>query len=225
MKRSKRYKASSDVIKAEAVSLPEGLIAVKQNPVKFDAGIEVHIKLGIDPTKSEQIVRGTVSLPHGTGKTKKVVAFVNESKVAEAKAAGADMIGDDALIAEIKESGKCDFEVAVATPDMMKKLGPIAKTLGQQGLMPSPKTETVGDDVKAMITDMKGGKVAFRSDDGGNLHLLIGRVSFDDTKLMENLMTFVDAAKKLRPSDAKGEFMRTITLSSSMGPGVQIVIE
>lgn len=223
MSRSKRYKSASEKASEDAVySLEQAIQIVKQDPVKFDAGVEIHIHLGVDPSKSEQAVRGTVVLPHGTGKTKRVAAFVSPEREAEAKEAGADIIGNEALINEIKTSQKCDFDVAVATPDMMKKIGSIAKVLGQQGLMPSPKTETVGDDVKKMVSELKGGKVAFRSDDGGNVHLLVGRVSFDEKKLVENIKRFVHAVAKAKPSESKGIYLEKITLASSMGPGVRI---
>ncbi|MFH1426716.1 MAG: 50S ribosomal protein L1 [Candidatus Kerfeldbacteria bacterium] len=226
MARSKRYKEASGSIDATTqYSLEEGIKKVKENPVKFDAGIELHIRLGIDPSKSEQLVRGTVVLPHGSGKTKRVAAFVSPDKEAEAKEAGADIIGGDAVIEEIKTTGKCDFDVAVATPDMMKKLGPIAKTLGQQGLMPNPKTETVGPDVKKMVTELKGGKIAYRCDDGGNIHMLIGRVSFEDSALSENIQTVLESVAKVRPSEAKGTFMTAVYLSPSMGPSIKITVE
>lgn len=207
------------------MTLDEAIAAVKESPVKFDAGVEVHMHLGIDPKKSEQMVRGTVTLPHGTGKTKRVAAFVGPEVAAEAKEAGADLIGDDAVIAEIQKSGKCDFDIAVATPDMMKKLGPIAKTLGQQGLMPTPKTETVGTNVKQMVSELKKGKVAYRSDDGGNVHMLVGRVSFDANQLSENIRTVLESVRKAKPAEAKGIYMQTITLSSSMGPGIRVTVE
>lgn len=226
MKRSKRYKQAEEKIdKSLAYSLDEAIGFIKQDPVKFDAGVEIHIKLGIDPGKSEQLVRGTVVLPHGSGKTKSVAAFVAPDKEAEAKEAGADVIGTDEVIADIKKTGKCNFDVAVATPDMMKKLGPIAKILGQQGLMPNPKTETVGPDVKKMVSELKGGKVAFRSDDGGNVHLLVGRVNFEAEKLSENIRAFIKVVNKGRPAEAKGEFLVNTVLSSSMGPGIKVSVE
>lgn len=226
MARSKRYKeASGKFDNAQSYSLDEALQIVKQAPVKFDAGVEIHFNLGIDPSKSEQLVRGTVSLPHGTGKTKRVIAFVPEDREQEAKDAGADLIGNDEMIAQIKETGKCDFDVAVATPEMMKKIGPIAKTLGQQGLMPNPKTETVGPDVAKMVKEHKSGKIAFRSDNGGNVHLLVGRVSFDADKLKENIQKVIDVVKKSKPAESKGIFLQGIVLSTSMGPGVKVVAE
>ncbi|MBI2411106.1 MAG: 50S ribosomal protein L1 [Candidatus Kerfeldbacteria bacterium] len=226
MKRSKRYKSQVKKIEPlQVYTLDEALTFVKQDPVKFDAGVELHVKLGIDPKKSEQIVRGTVVLPNGSGKTKRVAAFVGADKEAEAREAGADVIGTEEVIAEIKQTGKCNFDVAVATPDMMKKLGQIAKILGQQGLMPNPKTETVGPDIKKMVKELKGGKVAYRSDDGGNVHMLIGRVSFGAEQLKENIMACVESVRKAKPAEAKGVYMKTGVLASSMGPGIRFNIE
>src|SRR3989339_124660 len=223
MKHSKRFKKSAE--KLTAGTKQEVLVALnllKENPVKFDAGIELHIKLGIDAKKSDQIVRGTVVLPHGNGKSRKVIAFVNTEKEAEAKSAGADIIGTTEVIAEIKKTGRCDFDVAVATPDMMKKLGPVAKILGQKGLMPNPKTETVGMDVKKMVTELKGGKIAFRSDDSGNVHFLVGRLSFAVEKTVENINAVIEAIKKAKPAEAKGVYLLNCTLASSMGPGISV---
>ncbi len=225
-KHSKRYKALADKIEATKVySLEEAVALIKEAPVKFDAGVEMHLRLGIDPKKSDQLVRSTVVLPHGTGKTKRVAAFVGPDKEAEAKAAGADVIGSDDLIAEIKATGKCDFDIAIATPDMMKKLGPIAKTLGQQGLMPNPKTETVGTDVTKMIGELKGGKTAFRSDDGANVHMLVGRVSFSAEQLVENMRAFIDVVRRAKPSDSKGQYFLGGSVASSMGPGISVSVE
>lgn len=226
MKRSKRYTAIAEKIEADKVySLEEAINLLKESPVKFDAGIELHMKLGTDPTKSEQVVRSTVVLPHGNGKTKRVVAFVSEAKEAEAKEAGADIIGNDAFIEEIKKTGKCDFDVAVATPEMMKKLGPIAKTLGQQGLMPNPKTETVGEDIARMVKDLKGGKIAYRSDDSANVHFLVGRVSFDAAQILENIRVVVESVKKAKPAEAKGQYIVSTTLAASMSPGIPVSVE
>lgn len=225
MKRSKRYKQQTEKIDADKTyTLTEALTILQEAPVKFDAGIELHIKLGIDTKKSDQVVKGTVVLPHGNGKTKKVMAFVSPEKEAEAKEAGADMIGNDEAIEEIKKTGKCDFDVAIATPDMMKKVAPIAKILGQKGLMPNPKTETVGPDVKKMITELKAGKTAYRSDDGGNVHFLVGRISFSEQQTAENITAVIDSVKKAKPAEAKGVYIQQTTVSSSMGPGVPVSI-
>jgi large subunit ribosomal protein L1 len=226
MSHSKRFQeAIAKIDRAKTYTVDEAIQFVKQNPVKFDAGVELHFKLGIDPKKSEQTVRSTLVLPHGTGKTLRVAAFVGPNQEAEATAAGADLIGTQEVIDKIKETGKCAFDVAVATPEMMKKIGPIAKILGQQGLMPSPKTETVGPDVKKMVSELKGGKVAFRSDDGGNLHFLVGRVSFPDEKLKANIQAVLDVVRKAKPAESKGIFLLNVVLSSSMGPGIKISAE
>jgi len=223
MAHSKRYKEVAKKVDAtKTYSLSEAIGLLKENPVKFDAGVELHIHLGIDASKSDQLVRSTVVMPHGTGKSKKVIAFVNPQHEAEAKAAGADIIGTDEVIAQIKATGKCQFDVAVATPDMMKKLGVIAKILGQQGLMPSPKTETVGPDVTKMVSELKGGKIAYRNDDGANVHVLVGRVSFDEKKLSENITAVIDSVKKAKPQTSKGAYLKLVVLASSMGPGLKV---
>ncbi len=226
MKRSKRYTDAADKFdSSNTYTLDEAITMVKQSPVKFDAGVEIHLHLGIDIEKSDQIVRGTVILPHGSGKTKTVAAFVPPEKEAEAKEAGADIIGNQEYIDQIKSTKKCAFDVAVATPNMMKQLGPIAKILGQQGLMPSPKTDTVGEDVKTMVSELKTGKTAYRSDDSGNVHILVGRVSFEPEQLKENITTCLDSVKKAKPAESKGVFLQTVTICSSMGPGIQVQID
>lgn len=223
MARSKRYKAAALKIEAGKVySIEEAVVLIKESPVKFDAAVEVHMRLGIDPKKGEQMVRGTVVLPHGSGKTRRVAAFVSPDKETEAKEAGADVVGTPEVIEAIKASGKFDFDIAVATPDMMKKLAPIAKILGQAGLMPNPKTETVGPNFKKMIQDLKAGKVAYKNDDTANIHQIVGRLSFMPEQLKENIQTFVDAIKKSKPSETKGTYMKSITVTTTMGPGIAI---
>lgn len=223
MARSKRYKAAALKIEAGKVySIEEAVVLLKESPVKFDAAVEVHMRLGIDPKKGEQMVRGTVVLPHGSGKTRRVAAFVSPDKETEAKEAGADVVGTPEVIEAIKASGKFDFDIAVATPDMMKKLAPIAKILGQAGLMPNPKTETVGPNFKKMIQDLKAGKVAYKNDDTANVHQIVGRLSFTPEQLKENIQTFVDAIKKSKPSETKGTYMKSITVTTTMGPGIAI---
>ena len=223
----KKYKqsvASFDAKKtysiAEAVAL-----AKTTSKTKFDATVEFHAKLGIDPKQGDQQVRGTVSLPNGTGKSKKVIAFVsNVEKEKEAKEAGADIVGGEELISQINSSGKIDFEVAVATPDMMAKLAKIAKILGPKGLMPNPKTDTVGVNVKGMIEDQKKGKIAFKNDDTGNIHVIIGKASFDEKKLEENATAFMDALRRARPSAAKGNFIIHAVITTSMGPAITLTV-
>ncbi|TAL18989.1 50S ribosomal protein L1 [Patescibacteria group bacterium] len=201
---------------AEAVELVK-----KTSAAKFDATVELHCKLGINPTKGEEQVRGTVSLPHGTGKTKKVAAFVGGEKVKDAREAGADLVGGEDLIAEIAKTEKIDFDVAVAAPEMMPKLAKLAKILGPRGLMPNPKTETVGPNVKKMVEELKKGKIAFKNDATGNLHLAIGKVSFAAEKLAANAAAALEAIKKAKPASSKGDYFQNITLTSSMGPGVK----
>ena len=167
-------------------------------------------------------MRGTVTLPHGTGKSVRVAVFASESLQAVAKEAGADLVGGEDLIADIKKSEKTDFDVAVATPDMMAKMGPIAKILGTRGLMPNPKNDTVTNDVKRIITELKKGKVTFKNDDTANLHLAVGKVSFGKDKLAENVIALLDAVQKIKPRTAKGTYMKTIALTTTMGPSVRI---
>lgn len=224
--RSKRYQAIASKIEAgKKYSIADAFALLQEGKLKFDAGVELHLNLGIDASKSDQIVRSTVVMPHGTGKETRVAAFVNEGKVDEAKEAGADLIGDESVIEEIKKTGKCDFDVAVATPDMMRQLGPIAKTLGQQGLMPSPKTDTVGEDIARMVKELKGGKTAYRSDDGGNVHLLVGRASFTPEQIAENIETAMESVRKAKPADAKGTYVVSATLAASMSPGILLDIQ
>ncbi len=202
-------------------TLEEAIKILKEtSSVKFDSSVEVHVALGIDPKKGEQIVRSIVSLPYGNGKTKRVAAFTTHIK--EAESAGADLFGEEELIAEIKKTGKCDFDIAVATPEIMSKLGPIAKILGQKGLMPNPKSGTISPDVKKMIEEIKRGKESFKNDDSANVHLAVGKISFDDNKLIENISTFIDAVKKAKPSGFKGSYIKSIAISSTMGPGLKV---
>ncbi|MDP3970507.1 MAG: 50S ribosomal protein L1 [bacterium] len=225
VKRSKRYKElQAKITGGSQYSIAEAVDLLKEQPTKFDGSIELHIKLGINAKKSDQIVRGSVQLPHGTGKTVKIMAFVNSNQEAEAKEAGADFIGTKEEIDKIKQTGKVDFEVAIATPDMMKQVGPIARILGQKGLMPNPKNETVGTDVTKMIQALKAGKVNFRNDDTGNVHLGIGKVSFETSQLIENINNAIEAIRKAKPSTAKGIYMQNTTLSSTMGPGIPISV-
>lgn len=190
----------------------------------FDASVEVHIRTGIDPKKGDQIIRASVTLPHGTGKTKKVAIFAEGEKAAEAKDAGADIVGGPELIAEIKTSGRCDFDIAIATPDLMKNLAGIAKVLGPKGLMPSPKNDTVTQNIKEAIAAVKAGKVTFKNDDSGIVHQVIGRRSFDIDKLQENYAAFLEALRKTRPAAVKGSYVKTITIATTMGPGIKVAV-
>ncbi|OGK86481.1 50S ribosomal protein L1 [Candidatus Uhrbacteria bacterium RIFCSPHIGHO2_12_FULL_54_23] len=222
--RGKRYQEASKLIDPKKTySIEEATELVKKTSgVKFDASVEAHFRLGIDPAKGEQQVRGVVSLPHGSGKSKRVAVFAEGEKQEEARSAGADVVGGKELIKEIRASEKLDFDVAVATPDMMKELAGIAKILGPKGLMPSPKNETVTADIAKTVVALKGGRVTFKNDDGGNVHQIVGKVSWDAVKLVENFRAFHEAVRRAKPSTSKGTYFLTITLTSSMGPGVRV---
>ncbi|MFH1508786.1 MAG: 50S ribosomal protein L1 [bacterium] len=226
MNKSKRLKDLVSKIEKKPYSVDEATKLVIESALeKFDASIELHIRLGIDPKQSDQNVRGTVSLPHGTGKEKRVAVFVaDEKKKKEAKDAGADVIGGEELVEKIKETEKCDFEVAIAEPAMMKHVGKIGKVLGVKGLMPNPKTETVTDDIAKAVKEQKSGKTAFKMDASGNVHQVIGKKSFKPEQIKENLEIFVEAVKKVRPDGVKGEYIKKVSLSSTMGPGIVVNI-
>jgi large subunit ribosomal protein L1 len=219
---SKRLKKARIAINQKSYSLDEAIGLVKKfATAKFDETIEMHIHLGIDPKKSDQTVRGIMSLPHGTGKKIRIAVFT-ESSEAEAKSAGADIIGGKILVEEISQGGKLDFDNAIATPDFMRELSHIAKNLGTKGLMPSPKNGTVTTDIKGIITKLKSGQISFRNDDSGTIHQSIGKASFNDAKLKENARVFLQEIKKLRPKGIKGTYIHSIILCSSMGPGVRV---
>jgi len=214
------------VDKTKAYSLDEAIALVKEtSTVKFDASVELHARLGIDPKKSDQQIRATVVLPNGTGKTKRIAAFVGPNDEKAAKDAGADLICGEEEIKAIKDTGKIDFDIAVATPEMMPKLAIAARVLGPKGLMPNPKTDTVDKNVAKMIEALKKGKAAFKNDDQANIHQLVGKVSFDAGKLKENIETFLEALKRAKPSGAKGTYIKALYLTSSMGPSVKIAVE
>ncbi len=224
MNHSKRYRAASDAIDAaksypvtEAVAL-----AKKTSTVKFDASVEVHFRLGIDAAKADQMVRGTVKLPHGTGKKLRIAVFANGKAADEAKAAGADVVGGEDLVKTIKEKEATDFDIAVATPEMMRVLAPIAKLLGTRGLMPNPKNETISPNPAVVVKELKGGKIAFRSDKTGNLHLIVGKVSFDDQKLVDNITTILEAVLKAKPSESKGIYLQGMVVATTMGPAIKL---
>src|SRR3989339_845797 len=220
----KRMKGlASKVEKNKVYPLDEAIkLARETSGVKFDAGIEVHAHLGIDTKKGEQQVRATVVLPHGTGKTKTVAAFVSADKEKEAKEAGADFVYGEEDIKKIKDTGKIDFEIAVTTPDMMPKLAVAAKILGPKGLMPNPKTETVSPNLAKMIGELKKGKITFKNDDTANLHQIVGKVSYSEAQLKDNLVAFLDALKKAKPNSAKGTYIQNLVLCSTMGPAIKI---
>ncbi len=223
MAHSKRFKEAEKLIDKKKVYSPEEALELvkKTSGVKFDAAVEVHLRLGIDPKKSGEQVRGTVVLPHGTGRIKRVAAFVEPDKEKEAREAGADRVGGEELVAEIAQSGKLDFDVAVATPSMMPKIAKLAKLLGPRGLMPNPKNETVGTNIKKMVEEAKAGKISWKNDDTANVHQVIGRVSFETTKLAENLSAFLESVRRAKPATAKGIYFRTAVLTSTMGPPIK----
>lgn len=223
MKRSKGYRAAAEKVNLDQLYSPEEALALVASgaSAKFDETVDVAIRLGVDPKKADQMVRGTVNLPHGTGKTARVLVFATGEKAEAAREAGADEVGDDDLIAKV-QGGYLDFDSVVATPDMMGKVGRLGRVLGPRGLMPNPKTGTVTMDVAKAVSDIKGGKIEFRTDRYANLHFLIGKVSFGSEKLAENYFAALDEILRLKPNAAKGRYLRKITVSSTMGPGVQI---
>lgn len=222
-KLGKRMKAATEKVVEDKIYEPdEALGLVKENATaKFDETVEVSFKLGIDPRKSDQMVRGTVSLPAGTGKETRVAVFASGPAAQEAKEAGADFVGDDDLVEKVG-AGWFDFDAAVATPDMMAKVGKIGKLLGPRGLMPNPKAGTVTPDVGKAVREIKGGKVEYRSDKFGNVHLVLGKASFEPQALKQNFAAALDELIKAKPAAAKGRYIKAITLSSTMGPGVHV---
>ncbi len=223
MKHSKRYRASAELRDAHQLYSPEEAIAILKKFPKgnFDESVEVSMRLGVDPRKADQMVRGTVNLPHGTGKTARVLVFAQGPKATEATAAGADEVGADELIEKV-QGGYLDFDAVVATPDMMGKVGRLGRVLGPRGLMPNPKTGTVTMDVTKAVSDIKGGKIEFRVDRHANLQFMVGKTNFSEDQLVENYKAAVDEVMRLRPSSSKGRYVRKITVSTTMGPGVQV---
>ena len=218
----KRKVAVTKVDKNKSYSLKEASTLVKEiNCTKFDSSVDLHIRLGVDPKKADQQVRGTVSLPHGTGKTKKVLVLCTPDKEAAAKEAGADYVGLDEFIAKI-ESGWVDMDVIIATPAVMPKIGKLGKVLGPRNLMPNPKTGTVTNDVAAAVNEVKGGKIAFKVDKAGIVHASIGRISFAPDKLAENSTELINAIIKLKPSSSKGTYIKGVSMASSMSPGIML---
>ncbi|MEI8260294.1 MAG: 50S ribosomal protein L1 [Actinomycetes bacterium] len=223
MKRSKAYNAAAEKINPDELYSPLAAVKIVKDTtkLKFDPTVEVSMRLGVDPRKADQMVRGTVNLPHGTGKTARVLVFANGEKADEARAAGADFVGGDDMIEKVK-GGWTDFDSAVATPDLMGKVGTLGKVLGPRGLMPNPKTGTVTMDVAKAVNDIKGGKIEFRVDKHSNLHFPIGKASFTTEALVENYAAVLDEVLRVKPSSAKGRYVRKATLSSTMGPGIQL---
>ena len=223
MKRSKSYQAATAKVDRDRVYSPLEAVrlAKETSTMKVPATVEVAMRLGVDPRKADQMVRGTVNLPHGTGKTARVIVFAAGDKADQALAAGADEVGADDLIEKVA-GGYTDFDAAVATPDLMGKVGRLGKVLGPRGLMPNPKTGTVTMDVAKAVEDIKGGKIEFRVDRNSNLHLIIGKTSFSEQQLVENYAAVLDELLRLKPSSAKGRFLQKIVVSTTMGPGIAV---
>jgi large subunit ribosomal protein L1 len=223
MQRSKAYAAAAAKIDKDTLYAPLEAVKLAKagGSTKFDSTLDVAMRLGVDPRKADQMVRGTVNLPHGTGKTARVLVFAVGDKAEEAKAAGADEVGGDELIDKVN-GGWLDFDAVVATPDMMGKVGRLGRVLGPRGLMPNPKTGTVTPDVVKAVNDIKGGKIEFRVDRHANLHFIIGKASFSTVQLLENYAAALDEVLRLKPASSKGRYLRKVTVSATMGPGVPI---
>ncbi|MFH0411054.1 50S ribosomal protein L1 [Corynebacterium sp. L4756] len=222
-KNSKAYKAAAELVDAGRLYRPieAAKLAKETSSKNYDATVDVAIRLGVDPRKADQLVRGTVSLPHGTGKDVRVAVFAEGEKATEAEAAGADIVGTEALLEAIN-AGNLDFDVAIATPDQMAKVGRVARVLGPRGLMPNPKTGTVTADVAKAVADVKGGKISFRVDKAANLHAMIGKASFDAEKLAENYGALLEELLRIKPSSSKGIYLKKVTLSTTNGPGIPV---
>src|SRR6187402_19593 len=223
MQRSKTYRAASDTFDKDELHAPLAAIKIAKNTAKkkFDETVDVVMRLGVDPRKADQMVRGTVNLPHGTGKTARVLVFANAEKAEAAREAGADFVGGDELIEKVN-GGWLDFDAVVATPDMMGKVGRLGRVLGPRGLMPNPKTGTVTPDVAKAVTDIKGGKIEFRVDKHSNLHFIIGKVSFTDVQLVENYAAALEEVLRLKPSASKGRYISKATMATTNGPGILV---
>ena len=223
MQRSKAYRKAGELVEAGKLYTPAQAVALAKNTstTKFDATVEVAFRLGVDPRRADQMVRGTVNLPHGTGKTARVLVFAAGDRAAEAEAAGADFVGADELIERV-QGGFLDFDAVVATPDLMGKVGRLGRILGPRSLMPNPKTGTVTMDVGKAVTDIKGGKIEFRVDKNSNLHLIIGKTSFTDRALVENYAAAMDEVIRLKPAAAKGRYVKKVAITTTMGPGIQV---
>ena len=224
MKRSKAYRQASEQIDKDTLYAPLEAVRLAKSgaKTKYDSTVEVAFRLGVDPRKADQMVRGTVSLPHGTGKTARVAVFATGEKVREAEAAGADFVGGEDMVEKIQKENWTDYDAVIATPDMMRSVGKLGKVLGPRGLMPNPKTGTVTNDVTAAIKEIKAGKVEFRTDKTALVHVPVGKISFPSQKLVENAITVITSVVKAKPSAAKGKYIKSITLSSTMGPGISL---
>ena len=223
MKRSKKYEEAAAKVDRNKIYSPleAATLAKETTTVKYDATIEVAMLLGVDPKKADQAIRSTVNLPHGTGKTARVLVFATGQNADAARAAGADIVGADELIAEV-EAGRLDYDSVVSTPDLMGKVGRLGKVLGPRGLMPNPKTGTVTTDVAKAVTDIKGGKIEFRVDKNSNLHFIIGKSSFTAQQLAENYAAALDEVMRAKPASSKGTYLKKAVMSSNMGPGIQV---
>jgi len=223
MKRSKAYRKAAEKFDEDTLHTPKDAVVLAKDgaSAKFDETIDVSMRLGVDPRKADQMVRGTVNLPNGTGKTARVVVFATGEKAEQALAAGADEVGSDDLVAKISD-GYLDFDAVVATPDQMGKVGRLGRVLGPRGLMPNPKTGTVTMDVAKAVSDIKGGKIEFRVDRHSNLHYIIGKASFSPEQLEQNYYAAMDEVQRLKPASAKGRYLRKVVVSSTMGPGVAV---
>src|SRR4051812_1094909 len=222
-KHGKKYRQAAEQVDRERLYSPlqATTLAKQTSPTKYDATVEVAMRLGVDPRKADQMVRGTVNLPHGTGKTARVLVFATGDRAVAAEAAGAEFVGSDDLITRI-QGGFLDFDAVVATPDLMGKVGRLGKVLGPRGLMPNPKTGTVTMDVAKAVEEIKGGKIEFRTDKHANLHFIIGKTSFSDTQLVQNYAAAIDEVQRLKPSSAKGRYLKKATLTTTMGPGIPV---
>ena len=227
MKRGKKYlEAASKIEKGKAYSIEEAVSLLKETKVaKFDESVELVLRLNLDTKKADQQLRGATVLPNGIGKTKKVLVIARGAKATEAKEAGADYVGELDMIEKIEKENWFDFDTMIATPDMMPALGKIGRVLGPRGLMPNPKTGTVTMDVKKAVEDVKKGRVEYRTDSYGNVAVLVGKVSFDNEKLVENIKSFVGLINKTKPSAVKGKYMLNISVSTTMGPGIKVAVE
>src|SRR5947209_76191 len=226
IQRSKRYKKAAEKAVATPVPVDQAIDAVKAfPPTKFDQSVELIFSLGIDPKQADQMIRGSISLPHGVGKTKRVIAFCPDHLVDAAKAAGAIRAGGQAMVAEIEKENFTDFDVAIATPDMMRFVGRLGKVLGPKGLMPSPKAGTVTPDVAAAVREYAAGKVEFRNDSGGNVHCVVGKVSFDNAKLADNINAMIAQVRKMKPATSKGVYLKKVVVKATMTPAVQLAIQ
>ncbi len=223
MQRSKSYRATAETFDQDELHAPLAAIKIAKSGAKkkFDETVDVAMRLGVDPRKADQMVRGTVNLPHGTGKTSRVLVFANGDKADAAREAGAEFVGADDLAAEV-EGGMLDFDLALATPDQMPVVGRLGRVLGPRGLMPNPKTGTVTTDVAKAVADFKGGKVEYRTDKNGNVHVPIGKVSFSAEDLGANFLAVLEELERAKPASAKGKYFKRVSLSSTMGPGIKI---